>query len=582
MTELATSSAVVPFESWADLLERRAEAQEHDVAFRFASDGDGVEDEWTYGRLVARSRRLAARLRALDARGERVLLLYPWGVDYIVGLFACFLSGAVAVPLFAPRPNRGWGRLAAVASDSRATIALTDASVAERARIELIDEPSLAQVRWVVAAGAELDEGEGWTCPDLGPDSLALLQYTSGSTATPKGVRVRHGNLLHNLSSLEAAGAATPLVEGGGWLPFFHDMGLVGLVLFPDHQGRPVNLIAPEAFLYRPLRWLQLISRHRINWSPAPNFAFDLCVRHASPKKIEGLDLSSWEVAFNGAERIDPSTLRRFAEAFAPCGFRPRTFLPCYGLAESTLFTTGTARTAAPLTCTFDRPALEDRLVVEVDENASGSVELVACGAPRVGQTVEIVDPKTLVPCEVGVVGEVWTAGESVADGYWERPELSREAFGARLAGKGERRFLRTGDLGFVHDGELYIAGRIKDLVIIAGRNHYPEDIESTVEGAHGALRPGGAIAFAVEGDRAERLIVAVEVDRRALRDSGENAATLEANLREAVAGEHEVTVSEVVLLRPNSLPRTTSGKKQRSACRLAFEGGELERVQID
>ncbi len=582
MTDLAPSSAVAAFESWADVLEHRAATQPDDVAFRFALEVDRGEENWTYEQIVARSRRLALRLRTLDAVGERVLLLYPWGVDYIVGLFACFLSGAIAVPLFAPRPNRSWGRLAAVACDSGATIALTDSSVAERARIELVDEPSLSQVRWVVAAGVELDEGEGWTCPDLGPDSLAMLQYTSGSTATPKGVRIRHGNLLHNLSSLEAAGAATPLVEGGGWLPFFHDMGLVGLVFFPVHQGRPVNLIAPEAFLYRPLRWLQLISRHRINWSPAPNFAFDLCVRHASPKKIEGLDLSSWEVAFNGAERIDPSTLRRFAETFEPCGFRPQTFFPCYGLAESTLFTTGTARTTAPLTCTFDRPALEDGLVVEVDENASRSVELVACGAPRVGQTVEIVDPGTLVPCDVSVVGEVWTAGDSVADGYWERPELSREAFGAHLAGRGERRFLRTGDLGFVHDGELYIAGRIKDLVIIAGRNHYPEDIESAAEGAHEALRPGGAIAFAVEGERAERLIVAVEVDRRALRDSGDTAEALEANLREAVAGEHEVTVSEVVLLRPNSLPRTTSGKKQRSACRLAFERGELECVEID
>ncbi|MDP6764199.1 MAG: fatty acyl-AMP ligase [Planctomycetota bacterium] len=565
--------------SWADLLERRAAAQADSVAVRLLSDGEEVDQEWTYGDLVARSRRLAGRLRGAGAVGERVLLVYPWGVDYLVALFACFLSGAVAVPLYPPRPRRGWGRLEAVAVDARPALALCDAPTAERAAAELAGGSVLGAVPWLAAAGAELDEGEGWSRRDLGPDSLALLQYTSGSTAAPKGVRIRHGNLLHNLAALESAGATRPLVEGGGWLPFFHDMGLVGLVLFPVHQGRPVNLIPPEAFLYRPLRWLRLISRFRVNYSPAPNFAFDLCLRHAVPEKLEGLDLSCWQVAFNGAERVDAATLRRFAETFAPYGFHPRAFFPCYGLAESTLYTTGTARDGVPVTATFDRAALEEGRVEEVRTGCGAAVELVACGSPTSVQAVEIVDPTTHGVCGAGVVGEIWTAGESVAEGYWGSAELSREAFGARLEGD-DRAFLRTGDLGFVHDGELYVAGRIKDLVILAGRNHYPEDIEITAEAAHAGLRPGGAVAFAVGGEGGERLVLAAEVDRRALRAGGGDLEALAAAVREAVAHEHEIAVGDLVLLRPGALPRTTSGKKRRAACRSAYEGGALEPLE--
>ncbi|HEY9422517.1 MAG TPA: AMP-binding protein, partial [Thermoanaerobaculia bacterium] len=403
--------------------------------------------------------------------------------------------------------------------------------------------PELEAVRWLptdllagVAPVAPLPE------PD--PQALAFLQYTSGSTADPKGVMVTHANLLHNERMIGAAFGMDEESVVVGWLPLYHDMGLIGNVLQPLHAGARCVLMSPVSFLQRPMRWLEAISRYRATTSGGPNFAYELCLRKADPEALAGLDLASWRVAFNGAEPVRPSTLERFAETFAPCGFRPEAFYPCYGLAEATLFVTGGERGSWP--------------------RISGS--RVSCGHAWMGQRLAVADPETGMELPTGVEGEIWIAGPSVARGYWKNAEATVQDFNAFLE-TGEGPFLRTGDLGVLDGGELYVTGRIKDLIILRGRNLYPQDIELTAERSHPDLRPGNGAAFSVEIAGEERLVVVHEVERRR-REGFEEVAEA---VRRAVAEEHEAQVHEVVLIRTAGLHKTSSGKVQRGLCRRLY-----------
>ncbi|GAB4217019.1 MAG: hypothetical protein OHK0022_58860 [Roseiflexaceae bacterium] len=558
-----------------DLLRTQAAHQPDKHAYTFLLDGELDEVHMTYQGLDRRAQAIGALLQQQGATGERVLLLYPPGLDYIAAFFGCLYAGAVAVPAYPPNParlERTLPRLQAIVQDARPAIALTTAQIAGFAEVLGMQVPEFHAVQWFATDTLSDEQAADWRAPTIESGTLAFLQYTSGSTSTPKGVMLTHGNLLHNSELIHQGFETEPESRGVFWLPFYHDMGLIGGLIQPIYCGGTSMLLSPVDFLQRPLRWLQAISRFGATISGGPNFAYDLCARKVTPEQLAQLDLSSWRVAFNGAEPIRAETLDRFVETFGPCGFRREAFYPCYGLAEATLMVTGVSTEAAPLVGDFDANALERSRAIPVDGDPRART-LVASGQPR--QTMAIVHPESLTECAPGQIGEIWVSSGSIAQGYWNRPEESQRSFGARLADQPEAGpFLRTGDLGFVHGGELFVAGRIKDLIIIRGRNHYPQDIELTVERSHPTLRPGCGAAVAVEVAGEERLVVVQEVERQYRTIDVEAVADA---VRQAVAQNHELNVYAVVLLRHGSIPKTSSGKIQRHACKAGFLDGSLD-----
>jgi 8-amino-7-oxononanoate synthase len=562
-----------------DLLLHRAECQADDQAYTFLVDGESEEVHLTYSELDRQARAIGAWLQSQDLKGQRALLLYPPGLDFIAAFFGCLYAEVVAVPTYPPRMKRAPSRLQAIAADAGATVALTTEAVLERVG-PLIDQTSdLKGLRWLstdpVAHGADQPYERHWQRPQIGGDTLAFLQYTSGSTGTPKGVMLSHSNLLHNSALIAYAFENTRSASGVFWLPCYHDMGLVGGILQPLYVGRPNILMSPVAFLQKPLRWLQAISRYGGTTSGGPDFAFDLCVRKITPNQRATLDLSSWTVAFSGGEPVRPDTLERFAEAFASCGFRPEAFYPCYGLAEATLLVSGGYKTVPPIVRWLDRKSLEADRAVPIAAGERGARALVACGQTMPDQQIVIADPHLLTSMPAGQVGEVWVAGPSVARGYWRRSDETEQTFRAHLQDTGEGPFLRTGDLGFTHGGELFVTGRLKDLVIVHGRNHYPQDIEATAAKSHPAVRAGWGAAFTVEEGPEQKLVIVLELERR----QGAEAAQVIAAIGRDVAGEHELVVDSIVLVRAGSIPKTSSGKIQRYACRDAFLERSLDVV---
>ncbi len=562
-----------------DLLRQRAECQADDRAYTFLVDGESEEVHLTYAELDRQARVIGAWLQSQDLKGQRALLLYPPGLDFIATFFGCQYAEVVAVPAYPPRMNRAPSRLQAIAADAGATVALTTAAVLDRVR-PLIDQTSdLKGLRWLstdgTAHGADQEYERRWQRPQIAGDTLAFLQYTSGSTGTPKGVMLSHSNLLHNSALIAYAFEHSRSSTGVFWLPSYHDMGLVGGILQPLYVGRPNILMSPVAFLQKPFRWLQAISRYRGTTSGGPNFAFDLCVRKITPNQRATLDLSSWTVAFSGAEPVRAETLEQFAETFAPCGFRPEAFYPCYGMAEATLLASGGYKTALPVVRWFDGKSLEADRVVPIAAGESGARALVGCGQTMPEQQMVIADPTQLTRMPAGQVGEVWVSGPSVAQGYWQRTDETEQTFRAYLQDTGEGPFLRTGDLGFTHDGELFVTGRLKDLVIVRGGNHYPQDIETTAAKSHPGVQAGWGAAFTVEEDSEQKLVIILEVERRQLAEAAEVIGAV----RRDVAREHDLVVDSIVLVRAGSIPKTSSGKIQRRACRDAFLDRSLDVV---
>ncbi|HEX5751790.1 MAG TPA: amino acid adenylation domain-containing protein, partial [Archangium sp.] len=553
-----------------DILQARASEHADQRLYTFLGDDEGEELTLTYAEMDQRARRIAAHLRQHSSAGERAMLLYPPGLEYIAGFFGCLYAGLPAVPAYPPDPSRlerTLPRLRAIIRDAEASVVLTTGFIVSMVEALFEQAPELKALQWV--ATDELPEGleAGWRRPGFDAGSLAFLQYTSGSTGTPKGVMLSHENLLHNLKHISHAFQVERDSQGVIWLPPYHDMGLIGGILQPLYAGFPVALLSPLTFLRRPARWLQAVSRFGATISGGPNFAFELCVRKMSPEEREGLELSRWKVAFCGAEPIRPETLDRFTEAFAPHGFRPESVYPCYGLAESTLIVSGGAASTLPIRKALDAAELERSRAVTVREGQPGARTLVGCGRVLPDGEILIVSPSTLERCPDGAVGELWLSSPSVAKGYWRRPEETEQAFHARTA-DGAGPYLRTGDLGTLIDGELFVTGRLKDLIILRGRNHYPQDLELTVERSHRALRPGCGAAFAIEGSGGERLVIVQEVDPRKLPEKLEEVLGA---VRQALAEAHEVQLHALVLLEPGSIPKTSSGKIQRRACREGF-----------
>jgi acyl-CoA synthetase (AMP-forming)/AMP-acid ligase II/alkylation response protein AidB-like acyl-CoA dehydrogenase/acyl carrier protein len=567
-------------------LRRHAKEYPERIAYTFLHE-DGAAEDLCWGALHERVELLAAVLAARLAPGARAVLLYPAGLEFIVAFLACLRAGVIAVPATLSHRRRGSRRLPGLLADAEPALVLTESGWKGAVESCLGHAPRCATLCTDRTGGLQ-----GATLAPIDPAAVAFLQYTSGSTGQPKGVEVSHANVAANVEAIRAAFGFDARTVMASWLPLFHDMGLVGGVLAPALVGFRCVLMAPTTFLKHPARWLEAISHYRATCAGAPDFGWDYCARRVSAEQKQGLDLSCLSVAYNGSEPVRAATLRAFKLAFAGCRFDPAAQFPCYGMAEATLLVAGGPRGRAPRVCTISKARLEANQVHEAPPGSFDAREVVSCGPPARDTTVLVVDPDSGIVLAQHRVGEVWVAGPGVARGYWRRPDEPGVVFGARLAGgepqDGHAGFLRTGDLGFLRDGELFITGRLKDLLIVNGRNIYPQDLEEAIMRAIDFIEPNGCAVFALEQDGRERLAVVAEANRSLVRTAAQGAAgaerlaqldTLVQQVRAEMAREYGVAVGQVVFVRPGTFPRTTSGKVQRARCRALFAAGELQVV---
>ncbi|WP_327326577.1 fatty acyl-AMP ligase [Streptomyces sp. NBC_01210] len=560
-----------------EALRLRCEKQPDEIAYVFLRDGEEPDGSLTYRQLEIDAGSRAAALERAGLSGGNAVLLYPSGLEFVRALLGCMYARVAGAPVQVPTRQRGVERLRRIADDAGTRTVLTTGAVKRDLEERFGDLPELAGLTLI---DTEALPEAPWTGDGPGPDDIALLQYTSGSTGDPKGVMVTHANFLSNVAETDELWPAGPDGVVVSWLPLFHDMGMLFGVLMPLCSGVPAYLMAPEAFIRRPGRWLEAIARFRGTHAAAPSFAYELCVRAQQDGKVAtDIDLSTWRVAANGAEPVRWRAVRSFAEAFAPAGFHPGAMSPGYGLAENTLKATGSRLGQEPTVLWVAAEALLAGRAELLAPEADGAQPLVGSGFAVSGTRVRIVDPVALTECAEGWVGEIWVDGPCVAAGYLGRERESEETFRAVIAGQedgpGGSTYLRTGDLGFLLDGELYVTGRFKDVIIRNGRNFYPQDIELSAENAAPGLHPNAAAAFSVDDGETERLIVVVEADGRALRGTGPEE--LKELVRKAVHERQRLETDEVVIVRRGLLPRTTSGKVQRRACRKRYLNNELK-----
>jgi acyl-CoA synthetase (AMP-forming)/AMP-acid ligase II/aryl carrier-like protein len=560
-----------------DIVRNLAATEKFRVAYTFLTDGERVEENLAYGELDLKARAIGALLEARLESGSRAMLLFPPGLDFITAFLGCLYARVIAVPAYPPRRmskhERSNSRLETIVKDAGINAILTTSVTLPHISEFASSSPGAAGIQLLPTDDLPIEMGAEWKDPGARGETVAFLQYTSGSTATPRGVIVSHENLMHNERMIQKTCGHTAESTFVGWLPFYHDMGLIGNVLQPLFTGSRCVLMAPSAFLQKPLRWLSAITRFRGRTSGGPNFAYDLCVRRIPPEQREGLDLSSWTVAFNGAEPVRAETLERFVAAFSPYGFRRETFFPCYGLAEATLIVSGGPKGQPNHHRRLDSEALEQNMVSFASRSSRASRIVAGCGKPVSDTIVRIVNPETGRACSESEIGEIWVSGPAVAQGYWGQPDKTRETFNARLANEPVMEFLRTGDLGFSHNEELYITGRLRDLIIIRGNNHYAEDIEWTVRQYVPSLHHTLAAAFSVDVNDAERLVIVLEQERNKPVVDGQLAD----EIRQAVAREHGLQVYDLVSVKQGEIPKTSSGKIQRHVCKNKYLLGELQ-----
>jgi acyl-CoA synthetase (AMP-forming)/AMP-acid ligase II/acyl carrier protein len=575
MTSISPDSGGAPFESLPAILARRARAADDRWRLTFL-EGEGEERTTALDRFAPAVFGVARHLASITGPGEPVLLLYPPGIDFLVGFMACLAANRPAVPINPPRRNRLIERVDGILADTGARVALTTSAMLRDQAWWRQDDVPLARLDWQETdrLAPEMAAGE-WSVP-IASDDVAFIQYTSGSTSAPKGVMVSHGNLVTDMQRMAAAWEIGPSSVMVTWLPAFHDLGLIFGLLQPLFSGCATVAMAPARFLQTPVRWLEAITRHRGTHTAAPSFAYDACVRRVSAEQRAALDLSSLRMAMNAAEPIDPAVMAAFETAFGPCGYGPTVSCPAYGLAESTLAITANPVGERPVLLHVDANALEARgRAVPVAADAADARLLVGCGRPLPDVGIRIVDPRTAQPLDDGAVGEVWASGPTIAAAYWNNPLASAETFEARLAGQGDTRHLRTGDLGFLHEGELVITGRLKDVIIIRGVNYYPQDFERAAFRSHPALRAECSAAFSLPATSGgtERLAIVQEVER--VHRKAPTKPMFDA-IRDAIWNGFDVAPYTIVLIEPGSVPRTSSGKIRRSATRAALLDGSL------
>jgi acyl-CoA synthetase (AMP-forming)/AMP-acid ligase II len=572
-----------------EMLRYRATTQPGQQTFTFFDNGVDESAALSLGALDARARSIASRLTSSAPAGSRVMLSYNPGLEFIAAFFGCVYAGMIAVPvspISGDRTEIRRTRLDAVCDSAGPVFFLSDAASLAKVEPLLRENPKLATLTTVATDEVDPAGADAWTPPKITPETVAYLQYSSGSTGVPKGVMLTHHNVVSNLELVmnncdrpgETDGQVPPMVS---WLPMFHDMGLVSAVLEPIFAGYDAVLMSAMTFVQRPVTWLRQITRLGEASSAAPNFAFDLCVRRITDKQLGELDLSGWQLAMVGAEPVRADTLDRFTERFAAAGFDRAMFLPSYGLAESTVMVTGGPFRTGPLVHCFDTAALTKGRVQLAPEPEAGR-DLIASGQVHPSVTVLIAEPGSDRQCVADEVGEILVSGPSVGLGYWNAPEVSAKTFGARMPGHGDASFLRTGDLGFLDDGQLFVTGRVKDVIIVDGANHYPQDIELTVAAAHPAVRDGFVAAFSTDDGQRERLIVLAELNGRyRLRDGATtpppggrqrvDPGEVSDAIRAAVTAAHGIAPADIVLLKTGALPFTSSGKLQRAQCRARY-----------
>ncbi len=583
---------------FVDILLERENISNDQKAFTFVS-GSGSET-LSYSQLNKRIKSLAAYLQQSGLKGERALLLYPPGFDYIIGYFACLFAGVIAVPVYPPeetRMEKTLPRLEAIAKDSNAKIALSTVEIKNQVEewrknlklnnVQTIENSTTSEflfrlkdildISWIATDDFKDEIDEQWIYNEAKDTDIAYLQYTSGSTGVPKGVMISHKNLVHNTGVIfNGFELDRDEFEGVLWLPIYHDMGLIGGILTPLLSGYHTTLLSPIDFLKRPLRWLQLISDKKDVQiaSGGPNFAYDLCIRGTTPQRRAELDLSNWRLAFTGAEPVRAETMNEFAKVFEVSGFKKSAINPCYGLAEGTLMVSASRNDKGMVINSFLKEELKNnRAVIGKDDNNEDLIKLVSSGRKTHKGEVRIVNPETHEVCKDGDIGEIWSQTESNASGYWKKSELSDEIFNAHTADTKEGPFLRTGDLGFLLGGNLYITGRLKDLIIIRGTNHYPQDIEFTAENSNKLLRAGSIAAFAIEKDNEEKLVIVIEA--RAKKDV--DWLNVVKDIKDSVLKSHNIIADTIVLIKPRTIFKTSSGKIRRNATKQAFFDNTLE-----
>jgi len=562
------------FNNLVDMLQYRGDSNNSDIACILLEDGFTEKEIKTFGEIDLHARAVGASLQKIGQKGDPVLLLFPTGIDFIIGLFGCFYAGMVAIPAYPPRKNKVNERFHSILDNSGTQIILTNDSLFNNVNAYL-EAKTLAE-QFTVLNYQDIDStsSKGWVDPQLEPDDLAILQYTSGSTGDPNGVMVTHANILYNCEFIFQSFSLSHDSTLVNWLPNFHDMGLIGCVIEPIYGGFKNVMIPPNIFLQNPLSWLKAISKYHGTTAGGPNFCFDYCLERIPEEEREAIDLSSLTVFWTGAETIRKSTLESFADEFKVSKFNKSQFFPCYGLAEATLIVTGGNLKDDPVYLKLNRKAIEANRIELASTDHSDTEEYVGCGFPWINTYVYIVDPETHQRCKEDVIGEIWVYGPAVAKGYWKNPQLTNTVFGAYIKGADEGPFLRTGDLGFVKNGQLFVTGRLKELIIVNGKNYYPQDIENIMHNSHEALRINAGAAFSVEWDDKERLVVINEINRTYIQNL--NADEVINSIRKSIFEEYDILPFSIVLIKTGSLMKTTSGKIKRRATKDAFINDNL------
>lgn len=517
----------------------------------------------TYADLNQKLTQRAQLLLSLGYQGQPIALLYPTGLDFVVNFLACLAAGAIAVPLSLSRNSKQLERILHILEDAHIQAILTTRETQANLKKQLENSSYSSRKSSFIW----LDEYEHVSgtmpLPDVDPESLAFIQYTSGSTSLPKGVMVSHHNIIHNQNVIHVASDTPEGLRAGGWLPQFHDMGLIGQTLHPLYLGGTSITMPPLTFIQRPRRWLELISHYRIQGSTAPNFGYEHCVRFIGDHEdLSNLDLSCWKIAMNGSEPLNADVMTTFSEKFGKYGFDPSAFFPCYGMAETTLFVSGGPKNSGMEILTLNQEYFEEGKV----QPAEQGIKIVNCGLISPELTVKIVNPETHLHCSSEEIGEIWIAGSSVTQGYWNNSQKTAKVFHAELAVSDGQHYLRTGDMGFVKDQMLYVTGRIKEMLIIRGRNLYPYDIERTCNAYKHAAGRSGCAVFSYCQDNEVKLACIVEIKKQALNRY--NHEDMKQDLRAAIMEQHDINISTLLLVKPGIIPKTSSGKIKRVACK--------------
>ena len=566
------------FSSLIDVLLHRAAEQGNTIVFTFLKDGEIEETSLTFSELNNEAIRVAVTLQSKFDSGDRVLLAFPAGLEFVIAFIGCLYAGIIAVPIASPRYKKHSPQLLSILNNSKAKALLSTSKTYLRIKETIEIDAAYNKLPVFNVDDFEKADLKRWQKPEISDDTIAFLQYTSGSTGNPKGIMVGHSNIMHNAEYIKHIHHTSEKSVAVTWIPNFHDMGLIDGIIQPIYTGFKSYLMSPASFLRRPVKWLNAISKYQATHCGGPNFAYDLCVQKITSDEVNSLNLSSWNNAYCGAEVVRKKTIDGFVEKFKKCGFKFKSFHPCFGLAETTLVATGGIYGEEPVVCSIQAEALKENKIVEVTEDSEKRIELLGNGRAWDTMKVEIVDAETHEICPIDQVGEVWISGPSVTKGYWGLSDETKKIFQACVKGRPEEFYFRTGDLGFIKNETLFIVGRLKEAIIIRGQNFYPNDIEVCMHECHSALKGSAQAAFAADVDGEERLLACCEVKKEYVKNL--DVKDIASAIRLAVWEAHDVQVYGVLLLKPDSIPQTTSGKIKRSECREKFLNDGLDIIE--